>query len=700
MGYSKDLVMTTILPTGLLHLDLRSEYRTGMCDPISEFYVPCLHNSSLYKRAVGYFRSSIYLITGPAIVDFARRGGKIQLICSPELNARDFDTISTSYLDRENVAKARLVEEIDCLLADSSTEYPIRVLATLVAVGVLEIKIAIRSPSQGLYHEKIGIFIDEALNRVSFIGSANESWSGWHPHGNFESVEVFCSWRHSLEDERSARHEANFDRLWAGKTPEVQIIPFPEAALHYLCKQALKGLDEAEQGLSSLLLLRSAKRTPLPHQTSAINAWKKQGCRGIFEHATGSGKTFTALEAARGHLDKGLPVLILVPSRLLLEQWVGEIKAELPDATITLAGAGNDRWKEAGRLGRLSAPNAIGPRVILATMQTAATEAFRFGIAQGAHLMIIADEVHLIGSPHNAQCLQIDTGPRLGLSATPKRYGDPEGTAKILEYFGPVVPPAITLADAVKSGRLVEYEYHPHPVHLNAEEADDWKALTRPIGIEILKMQNAEGSSRLSERAKMLLIRRSRIAKKASAKPRLAAEIIKEHYAAGQSWLIYCEDGEQLQETMQLIRTEGVNPIEYHTGMEGNRDATLDWFREFGGVLVSIKCLDEGVDIPAVTHALILASSQNPRQFIQRRGRVLRKAPGKYLADIHDAIVVPVSMDDEPEQLSLLKSELLRAIEFSNSALNKSAGAELREIARKMGFDPEESGNNGMEEEE
>ena len=127
--------MTIMLPTGLAHLDLLSEYRTGICDPISEFYVPCLHNSSLYKRAVGYFRSSIYLITGPAIVDFARRGGKIQLICSPELNARDFDTISASYLERENVAKARLVEEMDRLLADSSTEYPFRLLATLVAVG-------------------------------------------------------------------------------------------------------------------------------------------------------------------------------------------------------------------------------------------------------------------------------------------------------------------------------------------------------------------------------------------------------------------------------------------------------------------------------------------------------------------------------------------------------------------------------------
>ena len=132
--------------------------------------------------------------------------------------------------------------------------------------------------------------------------------------------------------------------------------------------------------------------------------------------------------------------------------------------------------------------------------------------------------------------------------------------------------------------------------------------------------------------------------------------------------------------------------------MECDKEATLAWFRRFGGVLVSINCLDEGVDIPTVTHALILASSQNPRQFIQRRGRVLRKADNKYLAYIHDAIVVPISIDDEPEQLSLLKSELLRAIEFSNSAINKSASAELRQIAIDIGFDPDEAINDGIEE--
>lgn len=687
---------------GFANLNLQTEYRTGSSDPIMGLYTPCLSQSIVYKRAVGYFRSSVYLVVGPAIIDFAKRGGKIQLVCSPELDEDDLEIIREEHLKRKNVPSERLIVEIERLLNDPATKYQTRVLATLLAVGALEIKVAIRHSSQGLYHEKIGVFVDEAHNRVSFIGSANESRSAWHPQGNFESIEVFCSWQHRIEEERSARHEANFDSLWAGNTQEVKTLPFPDAAFHCLCKGSFKTLDEAKESFVTPIVTvqHQRKHDPLPHQINAIESWRKQESRGVFEHATGSGKTFTALEAARDHLNNKLPVLILVPSSLLLKQWNEEVKIEFPEAVTLLVGAGNDRWKRPGKLRGLSAPDATGPRVIIATMQTGATDAFRQCLYQGSHLMLIADEVHQIGSPHNSQCLKIDTGSRLGLSATPKRYGDAEGTAKIFDYFNSVVPPKITLADAVKLGRLVEYEYHPHTIHLTAEEADAWKIFTRKIGIELLKSKNLDGELRLSDQVKMLLIKRSRIAKKASAKPHLAARILKKNYKAGQSWLIYCEDREQLNETMQQLKLEKINPIEYHTGMDGDRAASLDWFRKTGGVLISIKCLDEGVDIPAVTHALILASSQNPRQFIQRRGRVLRTAVGKSLAYIHDAIVVPVSIDDEPEQLSLLKSELLRAIEFSNSAFNKSAGAELREIARKIGFDPDESGIDGIEEEE
>jgi superfamily II DNA or RNA helicase len=134
--------------------------------------------------------------------------------------------------------------------------------------------------------------------------------------------------------------------------------------------------------------------------------------------------------------------------------------------------------------------------------------------------------------------------------------------------------------------------------------------------------------------------------------------------------------------------------------MGGDRHAAMGWFRAYGGLLVAIRCLDEGVDIPSISHALILASSQNPRQFIQRRGRVLRKAPSKYFAVIHDAVVVPVSLDDEPDQAALLKAEMIRSIEFANNAANSMAAAKLREIAIDLGLDPDGLIDLGIEEDD
>lgn len=680
----------------LSSLSLDFEYRTGSSDPVSQFYYPCLEASSIYKRAVGYFRSSIFLLTGPAILSFAKRGGRIWLICSPELTLDDQRAIADGYSNREKLIADSLEAEIDILLADPRLEWKVRVLATLIVAGVMEIRIAIRPPSHGLYHEKIGIFADSDGGLVSFIGSANESWSGWHTEGNFESIEVFCSW-HAGERRRAERHLSNFDSLWEGTTPNVDTLSFPEAARQKLCTRAATSIDEIEKGGDDNNVIARApkKRKLMHHQQRAIEQWIQQGRRGVFEHATGSGKTFTALEAMRSHIESGMPALIVVPSDLLLKQWLREAKEEFPEVAIILAGVGNDRWKERGKLRRISSPTVHSGRIIISTMQTAASLAFRQALWQGEHLFIVADEVHQIGSPFNAQCMLIDSGPRLGLSATPQRYGDPEGTARILDYFGMVVPPPFTLADAVAAGRLVEYLYHPHPVRLNAEEADEWKRLTRAIRFE---MGNSDEGC-LTQKAKMLLIRRSRIAKRCAAKAPLAASILRQSFEEGQGWLVYCEDTEHLEQTMNEIRSVGLNPIQYHSNMDGDRAATLNWFRRFGGVLVSIKCLDEGVDIPSVSHALILASSQNPRQFIQRRGRVLRQSKGKMSATIYDAIVVPIGLNDEPEQASLLKSEFLRAIEFAENAINRSAGAQLREIAREVGFDPDESIHNGYEEE-
>jgi len=350
----------------------------------------------------------------------------------------------------------------------------------------------------------------------------------------------------------------------------------------------------------------------------------------------------------------------------------------------------------------MTAPDSnLGGRITLAMMKTAASDTFRSNIIESTDLMVVADEVHQTGSTFNSKFYAINAGPRLGLSATPTRFGDPEGTQKMLEYFDGIVPPPFTLADAIAHGRLVQYEYFPHAVNLTASEADDWKKLSLDIRTEMARQkEDDKGNRALSERAKMLLIKRSRIAKKAIKKVDIAREVVKRYYTEGDHWLIYCEDSEQLSAVRDALKDDGYSPIEYHSGMLADRHSTLNWFKTFGGLLISIKCLDEGVDIPAISHALILASSQNPRQFIQRRGRVLRKSDGKHFAVIHDAIVLPVSLETEPDQTSLLKAEMLRSIEFANHAVNKMGAAELRDIATRLGFEPDATIYSGVEEED
>ncbi|WP_157033229.1 DEAD/DEAH box helicase family protein [Loktanella sp. S4079] len=672
----------------LSSLPLETEYRTTKDDPVGHFYARCLRNSGLYERAVGYFSSSVFHVVGAPVQEFALKGGKIRLICSPSLSPEDIEAIAGGYADRDKVISDALKKDIDRLIADENTNPNTRILSTLIACGTLDIKLATPKVGRGIYHEKLGVFSDTLGHHVSFRGSTNETWNGWHDDGNFETIEVFCSWRGGLEEERVNKHLNHFHSMWSGEYTDLDVIPFPSSVREYLDKfslGSLKDLRTVEANPPS----EKRDRDPLEHQKLAVLRWKQQSCRGIFEHATGTGKTFTAILAIKEHVLTGNPALILVPSKLLHGQWHEEIVSEIPEATILLAGSGNTKWKQTGRLAAMCAPDtSLGARVVIATMKTASSAQFRALVGSGANLLIVADEVHQIGSPQNSKCLEINAECRLGLSATPKRFGDPEGTSKIFNYFGPVVPPAISLTDAIKMDRLVPYEYFPHPVNLSASEADEWREYTRRIRNEMARLKADEtGHKVLTERVKMLLIQRSRIAKKATAKVDLAQRVVLSEYAEGQSWLVYCEDSEQLAEVIDSLRSNGMSPIEYHSNMSGDGEATLEWFRKYGGVLVSIKCLDEGVDIPAVSHALILASSQNPRQFIQRRGRVLRKSDHKYMAVVHDAIVVPVDPESEPDQLSLLSSELVRSVEFAANSINRSASAELREIAIRMQID-------------
>ena len=691
----------------LAELGLKTDYRTGRDDPVDDFYEPCLRASNRYSRAVGYFRSSIFIITGESVIDFVKNGGKIRLVCSPELTISDIQAIEQGQKSQQEISLEKLNNEIDQMISESKENYSVNVLATLIRVGALDMKIAIRESGRGIYHEKLGVFQDEEGNSVSFIGSANETFNAWHTSGNFEAIEVFCSWHGGSEGERAKRHLQDFEDIWLDISKGIKTIGMPDALrdkLLTIAEDSIENIDLAKLRKKKVVVTTPAPKPKkinnlLPHQINAIRLWKEGGYHGIFEHATGSGKTVTALGAINEHISAGHPALVLVPSQLLLKQWIGEATEEIEGCTWLAAGAGNNSWKKNNRLKNfLSGVTPDEKRIVIATMQTASTDEFLAQIPSNTNLMIVGDEVHQIGSNTNSKALSINANKRLGLSATPIRYGDPEGTQKIFDYFGNVLPPVITLYDAIQSGRLVDYEYFPHIINLTAEEAEEWKKLSSDIRREIAIHSSEEGGIRLSNRAKMMLIQRSRIAKKSAVKIGLAANVIKENYTEGERWLVYCEDQEQLKDVTEAIKKIGIEPLVYYSDMKGDSEQTLKLFQMQGGVLVSIRCLDEGIDIPSISHALILASSQNPRQFIQRRGRVLRKHSSKVFAAIHDAIVVPVSLDDEPEQFSLLKSELVRAHEFSSHALNRSSGETLTIIGGKLGINLDEIVTDGIEE--
>ena len=321
-------------------------------------------------------------------------------------------------------------------------------------------------------------------------------------------------------------------------------------------------------------------------------------------------------------------------------------------------------------------------------------------IRDGEHLFILADEVHRLGSYQNKKILNLNSGARLGLSATPRRSGDPEGTQLIFDFFSGVLKPIFSLNDAIKEKILTPYFYYVHTVKLSEFEEKEWQQKTKQMRMLYARNIKKQDPS-IAKKIDILKIGRAKIGKTAKDKIRISTEIIRKYYKNGHRWIVYCDNQNQIQEIINELSEDKLPLLEYHYNMKGDRKQTLIRFEEIGGIAVSIRCLDEGVDIPSVTHALILASSQNPREFIQRRGRVLRTAKNKSFAFIHDLLVVPTDCnEDDIEISSLLESELIRGIEFGENARNPSCVTDLKRIAKKCGLSYEDLVDAGVEDDE
>ena len=686
--------------------NFRPDYNKSDYDIAEEFYLPAMRSSCQYDRISGYFGSTIYILAWSALQEFVENRGKIRIICSPVISDSDKEAMTEGYSAvNDDIIRESLAKELKELFAVDSLTKPSRALACLIAEGIVDIKIAV--PESGiepdlerLFHDKVGIFTDRNGNAVGFRGSMNETFQGLSDGGNLESIDVFPSWIDTRDSQRVKNATSYFERLWNRTEPNVLVYEFPEALKKNLVNKS-NGYDwrTLVKEISTSISLskrwapnkKNASKTPRKHQLIALENWIKNGRRGIFEHATGSGKTFTAICAIRDALDRKKSVLVLVPSKELLRQWKTEIEDNIKDISVRylMCGDGFNSWKSNNTLQLWTRYSDTDHKITLAIMDTACSSHFVRDVVDGEHLLIVADEVHRVGSIARRNILNIDAGERLGLSATPIRYGDPVGTKAIFDYFGGVVPPIFSLEDAIKSNVLTKYYYHPLQVYLNSEEQEAWQAISKEIS-RLIAMNRNHGESIGSiiascPRLQMKLLARARIVKQAANKVELALNVIQKYYKKCQKWIVYCDNQTQLKCVLSLLLKHGFDAYEYHSDMTGDRNETLNYFSLYGGVLVSIRCLDEGVDIPSTTHALILASSKNPREFIQRRGRILRKYPGKHFAQLYDAIVIPDKSLGDDEGNSIVMAELSRAIQFGEWAENPSCVADLRIIARRYG---------------
>ena len=701
--------MTT---SNLSLLDLRLSYRTGRDDLVRDFFVPCLESSSLYRRAAGYFTSAGLSLAARGIASLASRGGKMRLVVSPQLDPDD--VIALQAADKNPIAALRAIAARSLAdIEDALIKDRLNALAWLAASGLLEIKLALRYDSggraaRGIFHEKAGIFSDDDAHHVSFSGSSNETAGGLLE--NFESVKVFCSWK---DGEGRVQEEIdNFEALWNDATPGLRVMDFTDASCELL--ERYRDLGNPPPGINH----HAAREPERPagfhppasfdlrsYQADAIRAWIKAGGRGILAMATGSGKTLTALTLASKVAEKNGPFVLIVvcPFINLCKQWIREMAPFGLDPVAAFDG--RDRWQSLLEEGyqRLS----LGLAPVLSIVVTNATfmgDAFQSRIRQrvegGAyHHLMIADEVHNLGAPGIKEILPDGILMRLGLSATPERHHDPVGTKAVVDYFGGIIF-QYTLDQAIAEGRLCAYRYHPVVVSLTDEEAEEYA----DISARLAKfMHGGDLEEDLEAGAMRLLIKRARLIGGATNKLEALDELIASLPERPKKAIFYCGDGrttdsitdEEVRQIQAVARLLGekhglrVRNFTYRETPQEREEILRDLSSGFLDGVVAIRCLDEGIDLPDLRMGFLLASSTNPRQFVQRRGRLLRNSPGKQRAEIYDFIVSPPDLGGGEDASSynmernFFRRELTRIVEFCRMAENGPASLNTLQTLRK-----------------
>lgn len=667
-----------------------------------EFYRELYRCSSEIIIALGYFSGSAFGLGAEGLLDFLKREGTIKILCNDKLYKPDIDAITAGYdlKNHKNITLADIEELFNNI--DEFEQFGFKCLSFLIAASRLEIKIL---RSTGLVHFKIGVASDSKGNNISFEGSVNYTISGLI-HNN-EQLHITKSWNNSEDSSFVQDIKSKISILWEGKNNNFEVIDgetikdlisehFPPRDITELETEYLLLEKKLAEIRNSIINLNEKKGVlffnfpssykPRDYQIEAINNWEKHNFKTLFAMATGTGKTLTALFAINT-LYFNKPnltfILIVVPLKDLVNQWFKDIEPYFNGDIIRIS-SGNPNWFDQLRSAKIKNVGMHSPTVIVCTYQSYGLHNKRIlDQLQNKRTIIIADEVHRFGSESLKALLPNDIDYRIGLSATPEREFDAEGTEAIYNYFCPHDDPFVmTIKDAIDREILCPYYYHPILVNLTDGELADYCMLTEKIRKLSRNDDDKISKSKPNETLTLLLKKRHRIIEQAYNKLNSFIELLDQLHKEGKTIekaIVYVPEGkkegkELINEYSHVLwKTYGIMTSKY---VQGSKSKLLDNFRKgYTKVLVAKKRLDEGVDIPEVKQAFFIASSTVQREFVQRRGRILRKSKNKDYAEIFDFLIVPPSNYDiqisEHDVESIKKGELKRAKHFAENALNK-----------------------------
>lgn len=727
---------------------IKSEYRLLIDNVVQDFYIPLLHEATYYKRAVGFFSSSSLVEISKGIADMAKGGGKIDIVASPYLSDDDIRAIKEGYENRQKIIEGALLRQLSDDHGDYYSMERLNLLANLIAGGILDIRIAYMDENNeiGMYHEKMGIMEDKDGNHVAFSGSMNETMTAMSI--NYETIDVFCDWNEA-EADRVKLKESAFYSMWNNIEPGLKVMEFPKISdvliEKYRRKEPNFDIDHEQferrmLAYDNMLHKRGVlygdpigARVPedvslYEYQKDAISAWVGENYRGIFDMATGTGKTYTGLGAVSKlseDLNDELAVIIVAPYKHLVEQWVEDIVRFNMKPIIAYGDPVHRDWRK--KFSKAVTDQKVRRDksffCVVTTNVTFASQDFQERVDKiKSPILLVVDEAHNFGARNYARFLDDRFVYRLALSATLERHRDEEGTALLYSFFGKKCI-EYPLERAIDEGKLTPYKYYPVLVYLNEIELESYEQLTYEMSKCMIKDKN--GKYKLNKRGEILALKRSRVVAGAMKKlEALKREITP--YKDDNNILVYCgatrvldetdissddeSDIRQIEAVTKILGNELGMRVARFTSEENMQERTLikEYFQDGGKLqaIVAIKCLDEGVNIPGIRTAFILASTTNPKEYIQRRGRVLRKADNKPFAEIYDFVTLPrpldsvsgLTVEQANRDKTLVKNELARIKEFGRLALNSMVANnliwEIEEAYHLNDLDIEKEGEN------